>query len=54
MTAKNFYTFNILIEFESICAFAQVLVAAKEFLFRGFAGMLGETSSGNHALPRQK
>jgi hypothetical protein len=33
MTAKNFDTFNILIEFESICAFAQVLVATRKFRF---------------------
>jgi hypothetical protein len=53
MTAKNFYTFNILIEFESICAFAQVLVAAKEFRFRGVVAMPGGSLSGNRALPRQ-
>jgi hypothetical protein len=31
MTGKNFYTFNILIEFESISAFRHVLVSAREF-----------------------
>ena len=49
MTAKNFYTFNILIEFESICAFSQVLVEAKEFHFRGLVTVPGETDG--HTKP---
>jgi hypothetical protein len=47
MTGKNFYTFNILIEFESICDIPQVLVATREFrlcrVTPRFAGALSAT-----------
>jgi hypothetical protein len=52
MTAKNFYTFNILLEFESICIFTQAIVRAEEFHFDGFVATPGETSSRNRTLPR--